>query len=161
MKSFFSALILATTALSLTACTDSQISFGAGLVVGAIIADDDHHHNYRPNPPRYRPGRRRYHSEVNLSQLSPVERVAVKYDLTATQAHLLTNELVKAQKGDLSGLTKLGIEAQDLILMSKGQNPSASTLTQMGQFLGLEIHQTHELTQNIKADVVAAQSSMM
>lgn len=160
MKSIFTALVLASTALSLTACTDSEISFGAGFIVGAIISDDSHHHH--PNPPRYRHGRRRgYHSEINLSQLSPTERVAVKYNLTSQQADLLTHELLKVQKGDLVGLRNLGFETQDLISISKGQNPSASTLSHIGQFLGLEIHQAHELIQNIKADVVAAQSSMM
>jgi hypothetical protein len=161
MKSIFTSLVLAATALSLTACTDSQISFGAGVIVGAIISDGGHHHHHRPNPPRYRPGRRRYHSEINLSQLSPTERVAVKYNLTSSQAQLLTSELVKVQKGDLTGLTNLGFETRDLLLISKGQNPSASTLNQIGLYLGLEIHQAHELIQNIKADVVAAQSTMM
>lgn len=161
MKSLLTFAVIASTALGLTACTDSQISFGAGIIVGAIISDDGHHHHHRPQPPRYRPGRRRYHSEINLSQLSPTERVAVKYSLTSEQAQLLTQELVKVQKGDLSGLTNLGFETQDLLLISKGQNPSASTLNQIGEFLGLEVHQAHDLIQNIKADVVAAQSTMM
>lgn len=161
MKTIFTSLLLATIGLSLTACTDSEISFGAGFIVGAIISDDSHHMHHRPNPPRYRPGRRRHHSEINLSQLSPAERVAVKYNLTSQQAALLTQELVKVQKGDLTGLKILGFETQDLVLISKGQNPSASTLSQIGQFLDLEIHQAHDLIQNIKADVVAAQSSMM
>lgn len=52
-----SLLTLAATALSLTACSDSEISFGAGVIVGTIIADDGpHHHHHRPSPPRYRPG---------------------------------------------------------------------------------------------------------
>ena len=162
MKSLLIFLTLAATALSLTACSDSEISFGAGVIVGAIIADDGpHHHHHRPNPPRYRPGRRGYYSEINLSQLSPTERVAVKYNLTQSQAQLLTQELVKVQKGDLSGLTNLGFETQDLLQLAKGQNPSASTLRQIGLFLNLQVHQAHELIQNIKVDVVAARSSMM
>lgn len=85
----------------------------------------------------------------------------MKYNLTPSQAQLLTQELVKVQKGDLSGLANLGFETQDLLQLAKGQNPSASTLRQIGLFLNLQVHQAHELIQNIKADVVAARSSMM
>lgn len=151
--------LIAATAFSLTACSDSEISFGAGVIVGAIINDGSHHH-HRPNPPRYR-GRRRHDAEVNLSALSPVERVASKYSLTLDQSAKLTSELLKVQAGDLSGLSRLGFTVQDLVEMTKGQNPSASTLTKLGSALGLSLGQTHDLIQNIKVDVVAAQESMM
>lgn len=153
-----SLLLVAATALSLTACTDSEISFGAGVIVGAIINDGGHHH--RPNPPRYR-GRRRHYAELNLSAMTPVQRVAAKYELSLDQSAVLTSELMKVQTGDLSGLSRLGFTVQDLLEMTKGQNPSASTLTKLGSALGLSLGQTHNLIQNIKADVIAAQQSMM
>ncbi len=156
---FVSFALVAATVLSLTACSDSQISFGAGVIVGAIISDDSHHH-HRPNPPRYRGGRRHY-AQINLSPLSPVERVAAKYSLTLDQSAKLTSELLNVQAGDLSGLSRLGFTVQDLVEMTKGQNPSASTLTKLGSVLGLSVVQTHDLIQNIKIDVVAAQESMM
>ncbi len=151
--------LIAATALSLTACSDSEISFGAGVIVGAIINDDGHHHS-RPNPPRYR-GRRRHYAQMNLSAMSPVQRVAAKYNLSLDQSATLTSELMKVQAGDLSGLARLGFTVQDLVEMTKGQNPSASTLTKLGSALGLSLGQTHDLIQNIKVDVVAAQESMM
>jgi len=160
---FASFALVAATVLSLTACSDSQISFGAGVIVGAIISDGSHHHHrhhHRPNPPRYRGGRRHY-AQINLSPLSPVERVAAKYSLTLDQSAKLTSELLNVQAGDLSGLSRLGFTVQDLVEMTKGQNPSASTLTKLGSVLGLSVVQTHDLIQNIKIDVVAAQESMM
>jgi hypothetical protein len=158
LKLLVSAGLVAVTAMSLTACTDSEIAFGAGVIVGVIIDDEPHHH-HRPHPPRYRRGRR--YAEVNLSALSPAQRVAVKYNLSQGQADLLTSELIKVQSGDLSGLRTLGFDAQDLVQMTQGQNPSASTLQKLSSALGLELVQAHDLIQNIKLDVAKAQERML
>jgi hypothetical protein len=161
MTGFKKILVLglaAISALGLSGCTDSDIAFGAGVIVGVII-DDGHHHHRRPNPPRYRKYRR--YSEINLSQLAPAQRVAVKYDLTLDQADRLTSELLKVRAGDLSGLKQLGFDKSDLVLMVQGHNPSASTLANLAHALDLDIAQAHELIQNIKVDVAEAQERML
>jgi hypothetical protein len=161
MTIFKKMLVLTLAALSglgLTGCTDSEIAFGAGVIVGVIIDDGGHHHR-RPNPPRYRHHRR--YAEVNLTQLTPAARVAVKYELTLAQAQLLTTELLKVRAGDLSGFKQLGFEKSDLILMLQGHNPSASTLEKLAQTLELDTAQAHELIQNIKVDVAEAQDRML
>lgn len=160
-KSLCSFSLVAAAALSVTACSDEQLSFGAGVVVGVIIGDDgsSHHHYREANPPRYR-GRRRWHAE-SVAILSPAETVALKYDLTAEQAEILTAHLLPARQGDLSGLAALGFEKSDLEALMAGQNPSASTLMTLSQKLGLELSQAHELIQNIKADALIARDSMM
>ena len=159
LKSILTATLLAATALSLTACSDEEIAFGAGVVIGVIINDDDGHHHHRPNPPRYRGGRR-YHSEP-VSILSPAETVALKYNLSAEQAEVLTAHLLPARHGDLSGLAALGFEKSDLQALFAGKNPSASTLMTISQKIGLDMEQSHALIQNIKADALIAKDSMM
>lgn len=159
LKLLASTCLVAISALSLTACTDSEVAFGAGVIVGVIVDDNDHHHHHRPNPPRYR--RYRRYAEVNLSSLSPAQRVSVKYDLSTKQAEILTSELLKVQSGDLSGLRALGFDAQDLIQMTQGQNPSASTLEKLSSALNMELGEAHILIQNIKADVALAQERML
>ncbi|MFN8847926.1 MAG: hypothetical protein ACK5V3_14995 [Bdellovibrionales bacterium] len=161
MTGFKKLLVLglaAISALGVSGCTESDIAFGAGVIVGVIIDDGGHHHR-RPNPPRYRKYRR--YSEINLSQLAPAQRVAIKYDLSLDQAQKLTSELLKVQAGDLSGFKHLGFDKSDLVLMAQGHNPSASTLANLAQALDLDIAQAHELIQNIKVDVAEAQERML
>ena len=118
------------------------------------------HHLHRPNPPRYRRGRRPY-SLQNSAQLTPAETVAMKYNLSPEQAQILTAHLLPARQGDLSGLAALGFDKQDLKALFHGQNPSASTLMTMSQKLGLEMSEAHQLVQDMKADALIARDSMM
>ncbi len=159
MKSVMTASLAALAALSLSACTDEQLSFGAGIVVGVIVSDGGDRHR-EPNPPRYRRGRRHY-SVQKSANLSPAETVAMKYNLSMAQAEVLTAHLLPARQGDLSGLAALGFEKQDLRALIAGQNPSASTLMTMSEKLGLELSQAHQLVQNIKADALIARDNMM
>ena len=53
---------LSVSALGLTGCSDEEVSFGAGLIIGTIIGDasnDHHHHHDRDHGPRDRPFRPR------------------------------------------------------------------------------------------------------
>lgn len=155
LNSIVALSLIAGSALSLTACSDEDLSFGAGVVVGVIIGDDgggSHHH--QPNPPHYRRGRRGY--AENVAILSPAETVAMKYDLTQAQAEILTAHLLPARQGDLSGLAALGFDKQDLLNLMEGKNPSASTLMTLSEKLGLDMGQAHDLIQNIKADALIA-----
>lgn len=156
LKTVLTASLLAVTALSTTACSDEEVAFGAGVVIGVIINDDDHHH-HRPNPPRYRG--RRYYSE-SVAILSPAETVALKYNLSAEQAEVLTAHLLPARQGDLSGLAALGFGKSDLQALFAGKNPSASTLMTLSETLGLDMEQAHNLIQNIKADALIAKERM-
>ncbi len=93
--------------------------------MGVIIGDhhDDHHHDHR-RPPAY-DGRYRRPYALDVSNLlSPAEVVALKYNLSETQAEFLTSRLLPAQHGDLSGLADLGFEKSDLQALYEGQNPS-------------------------------------
>lgn len=158
LKSLLSLSLVAAAALSMTACTDDQLSFGAGVIVGVIVADDnDHHHDRRP--PRYRG--RRPHSQTQLAGLSHAEVVAMKYNLSAEQAEVLTAHLLPARQGDLSGLAALGFEKNDLRALVAGQNPSASTLLTLSEKLGLEVSEAHQLVQDIKADAITARDNLM
>ena len=157
LKTVLTASLLAVTALSVTACSDEELAFGAGVVIGVIINDDDGHRHHRPNPPRYRG--RRYHSEP-VAILSHAETVALKYDLSSEQAEVLTAHLLPARQGDLSGLAALGFDKSDLQALFAGKNPSASTLTTLSEKLGLDMEQAHNLIQNIKADALIAKESM-
>lgn len=158
LKSLLSLSLVAAAALSMTACTDDQLSFGAGVIVGVIVADDnDHHHDRRP--PRYRG--RRHHSQTQLAGASPAEIVAMKYNLSAEQAEVLTAHLLPARQGDLSGLAALGFEKNDLRALVAGQNPSASTLLTLSEKLGLEVSEAHQLVQDIKADAITARDNLM
>ena len=159
LNSILSLSLIAGAAMSLTACTDEDLSFGAGVVVGVIIGDDGgSHHHHQPNPPRYRRGRRGY--AQNMVVLSPAETVALKYDLSQAQAEVLTAHLLPARQGDLSGLAALGFDKQDLLNLMAGKNPSASTLMTLSQKLGLDMGQAHDLIQNIKADALIADEEM-
>lgn len=172
LKTLVSIALASATALSLSACSDEELAFGTGLVVGVIVGDSgrDHHH-HRPPPPRHRRGRRwsvdtnfaapSHSVENNLAALSPSQVVAMKYGLSMAQADVLTAHLLPAREGDLSGLAKLGFEKADLQALMDGQNPSASTLSTLSQKLGLEISQAHDLIQNIKIDALVARDSMM
>ncbi len=160
LKTAMTVSLAAFAALSLSACTDEQLSFGAGVVVGVIVSDGRGHHRREPNPPRYRRGRRHYSVQKSAS-ISPAETVAMKYNLSLAQAEVLTAHLLPARQGDLSGLAALGFEKQDLRALIVGQNPSASTLMTMSEKLGLELSEAHQLVQDIKADALVARDNMM
>jgi hypothetical protein len=159
-KKILAMALIATTALSLSACSDEDIAFGAGVVVGVIIGDrhDDHHHR-RPNPPRYRRGRR-YHSVDTASLLAPAQVVALKYNLTMERAEILTAHLLPAQEGDLSGLRHLGFEKSDLVAMFEGKNPSASTLLTLSEKLDVDKGEANRIIQAMREDVAAAKELM-
>ncbi|MFN8792123.1 MAG: hypothetical protein ACK5Y2_11775 [Bdellovibrionales bacterium] len=158
IKTWAAVALLAITSLQLSACTDRELAFGAGVIIGAIIADDDdHHHHHRPNPPRYR-GRRRH--SIELRPVSVTERVAMKYNLDQSQAETLVSDLQRIQAGDLQPLAQLGFQREDVLALYQGQNPSASTLQALATHLDLELVQAHELIQNIKADVILARERM-
>lgn len=150
-----------TATLGMTACTDREIAFGAGVVVGAIISDDSHHHHHRPNPPRYRRGRHHYSVQNQLVNLTPAERVSVKYSLNIEQAEMLTTHLLRTQQGDLSAMAELGFDRADLIAVYEGRNPSASTLETLSSRLNLDVAQAHQLIQDIKADALKARETLM
>lgn len=159
LKILLSSALIAIMGLSLSACNDRELAFGAGVVIGVIIGDDGHHHHHRPRPPRYRD--RRHYAIQDLSQLSASERVSVKYGLSQDQADILTTHLLQAKAGDLTAMAELGFEKQDMVALFQGQNPSVSTLRTLGEKLGLDIQQAHELVQNIKSDVLIARDTLM
>ena len=156
LNSILTLSLIAGAAMSLTACSDEDLSFGAGVVVGVIIGDDGggSYHHHQPNPPRYHRGRRGYAQDMVV--LSPAQTVAMKYDLSQEQAEILTAHLLPARQGDLSGLAALGFDKQDLLNLMAGKNPSASTLMTLSEKLGLDMGQAHDLIQNIKADALVA-----
>lgn len=160
LKTLTMAILLTAGSLSLTACRDSDVAFGAGVVVGVIVSDDHHHHHHSPNPPRYR-GRRYYSVQNELTNMTPVQRVSVKYGLSMEQAELLTNHLLRTQAGDLSAMAELGFEKTDLEAIFEGRNPSASTLETLGARLNLDVSQAHQLIQDIKADAMKARETLM
>lgn len=160
VKKLLTMTLVAAAALSLTACSDEEIAFGAGIVVGVIIGDNhnDHHHS-RPNPPRYRRGRR-YHSVETASLLEPSQVVALKYNLSMEKAEILTSHLLPAQDGDLSGLQQLGFHQSDLVALFQGKNPSARTLLTLSEKLDIDKGEAHRIIQAMRHDVEIAKELM-
>jgi hypothetical protein len=158
LKSLLALSLVAITGMSLTGCTDGEVGFTAGAIVGAIVADPGPCCYYSPNPPRYHG--RGWRAADASSALSAAQTVALKYDLTTAQAEALTSRLLPAQHGDLSGLADLGFSVEDLKAIYAGQNPSASTLMTVSQKLGMDLEQAHELIQNIKADAMSVAAQM-
>jgi hypothetical protein len=163
VKKTLSAILVLATALGLSACSEEDLAFGAGVVVGVIIGDShDHNHGPRePRPPRYRRGRRYHRLRNTEAVLTASQFVALKYSLEDQQAERLTAHLEPALKGDLSGLRALGFENSDLLAIMKGENPSASTLLTLADKLGVDLSEANRIIQLIKVDAETAKSQLL
>jgi hypothetical protein len=156
----------------LIGCTEEQVNIGTGIAIGAIIGasladDSSHHHHYdrpapRPYRPGYGPGRGRGYRTISAvatpisAEQEAAQNMVEKYDLTWEAASVLATPLVSAKKGNIEALSQLGITREDMLLMSEGKNPSATTLTVLSEKLALSLGETHTLIQQMKTDVQAA-----
>lgn len=147
--------LLAVGSLSLTACSDEEVAFGAGVVIGAVVADSHHHHprRYYPPRPRYRPPHRRRYFDAQ-AEVSKATQAALHFGVTVEAGEKIMGALERAEQKDFSALTELGIQKADLEALARGENPSASTLVDLSRNLGLEFDQTHNVIQVMKRDLV-------
>lgn len=174
------ALSLTAFSLGVVGCTEEQVNIGTGIAIGAIIgaslADgsshrdhrdyrDDHRRDDRGRPGRG-PGRRGFNDFTRISQVvssvsvsqeqTAAQNLVEKYSLSEEAALTLAAPLVSAKNGNIDALTSLGITKEDMLLMSQGKNPSASTLVVLSQKLSLSFGETHSLIQLMKMDVESA-----
>lgn len=147
--------ILAGASLSLTACSDEQVALGAGVVIGAVIADGHHHHyprpRYRPPYRHYRPRPRYFDAQADLSNAS---KAAMHFSVSVEAGEKIMNALERAEQKDFAAITELGIQREDMKALANGENPSASTLVELSRNLGLDFDQTHNVIQIMKRDLV-------
>lgn len=144
--------IWAAGSLSLTACSDEQVALGAGVVIGAVIADGHHHRHYHPRP-RYRPPHRRRYFDAQ-AELGKASKAAMHFGVSVEAGEKIMTALERAEQKDFSAITELGIQRADMEALANGQNPSASTLVDLSRNLGLDYDQTHNVIQVIKRDLV-------
>jgi hypothetical protein len=155
--------LLALSTLTLTACTDEQLAFGAGAVVGAVVVGDHGHHRHRPPPPRYRERGRRPHylqsAQINVDitdealASDEVQAAAFHFQIPIEAADYILTALKAAEQKDFSKLDELGIYREDITAMAMGANPSSSSLVSVSQKLNLGLGETHNVFQQIKIDI--------
>jgi hypothetical protein len=159
---------IAAGSLGLTACSDEDLAFGAGVVIGVIIGDDDghHHHHHRP-PPRYR----RHNlmaldgaistntavaetvEAVEPETMTELEIASAHLALPLEQTEVVMNALAQAKQKDFSAIKELGLSKRDLRQLARGEDPSASTLRELASNLNIELGEAHNLIQTLKADL--------
>lgn len=147
--------ILAAASMALTACSDEQVALGAGVVIGAVIADG-HHHHYHPRP-RYRPPHRHYRPRPRYfdaqADLSNATKAAMHFSVSVEAGEKIMHALERAEKKDFAAIAELGIQRADMEALANGENPSASTLVDLSRNLGLDFDQTHNVIQVMKRDL--------
>lgn len=147
--------ILAAASMALTACSDEQVALGAGVVIGAVIADG-HHHHYHPRP-RYRPPHRHYRPRPRYfdaqADLSNATKAAMHFSVSVEAGEKIMHALERAEQKDFAAIAELGIQRADMEALANGENPSASTLVDLSRNLGLDFDQTHNVIQVIKRDL--------
>lgn len=147
--------LIAVTSLSLTACSDEEVALSAGVLIGAAISDGHHHHRPR-HYPRHRPVRRHRHfaaDSTSIAQLSDANKAAMHYGVSVEAADQILSALKSAKAKNLAPIEALGFERGDLSAISRGENPSASTLVAVSRNLGLEFNQAHAVIQQMKTDL--------
>lgn len=160
MKETFSKVtlmvLIGAMSLGLTACSDEDLAFGAGVVIGVIIGDDDgHHHHHDRRPPRHR----RYNvmsldsTVAVVEQPSELEIASEHLQLPLEQTEIVMNALELAKQKDFSAIKSLGLSKRDLRQLARGENPSVSTLKNLADNLQIELVQAHDLIQTLKADL--------
>ncbi len=147
--------ILAAASMALTACSDEQVALGAGVVIGAVIADG-HHHHYHPRP-RYRPPHRHYRPRPRYfdaqADLSNATKAAMHFSVSVEAGEKIMHALERAEQKDFAAIAELGIQRADMEALANGENPSASTLVDLSRNLGLDFDQTHNVIQVMKRDL--------
>lgn len=148
--------------LLLSGCSAEQLSLGAGVVIGAVIADSAHH-SYPPRHRHYNPPRRGYHPPrhypphrhhlMELSQAANGEMAARHFGVSIEAGDKIMNALELAQKKDFSEMENLGLQLVDVEAISKGENPSASTLVALSRSLGVDLGDANQVIQVLKADL--------
>ncbi len=150
--------LMALSALSLTACSDEQLAFGAGAVVGAVVLGDDGYHHHS-SPPRYREGRRRY-SIQELGSIAPAtdeaQAAADHFQIPIESADRIMVALKAAERSDFSKMAELGVTREDIGAMAIGENPTSSALLNLSQNLNLSLGDTHKVIQQFKVDLAQA-----
>jgi hypothetical protein len=158
--------------LSLTACSDTEVALGAGVIVGAIIADDgDHHHHHHdggwhrpppPPPPRHGgwgrgPGWGGRHWAGNFQLNANVDELTLKtayhFEIPTDSAQKVIDALQAAKQKDFSKLESLGLSAEDLKSLANDENPSVTALRTLAAALDLDLGQTHNVIQQMKEDL--------
>lgn len=147
--------------LLLSGCSGEQLSLGAGVIIGAVIADSAHHspprhRHYNPprrgyHPPRHFPPRRHYLME--LSQATNGEMAAHHFGVSIEAGDKIMNALELAQKRDFSAMENLGLQLVDVEAISKGENPSVSTLVALSRNLGVDLGDANQVIQVLKTDL--------
>ena len=147
--------ILAAASMALTACSDEPVALGAGVVIGAVIADG-HHHHCRPRP-RYRPPHRHYRPRPRYfdaqADLSNATKAAMHFSVSVEAGEKIMHALEGAEQKDFAAIAELGIQRADMEALANGENPSASTLVDLSRNLGLDFDQTHNVIQVMKRDL--------
>jgi hypothetical protein len=147
--------LIASTSLTLTACSDEQVALSAGVLIGAAISDGYHHRGPRYYP-RPRPVRRHRHfaaEAASAAQLSDSNKAAMHYGVSVEAADQILSALKSAKAKNLAPIEALGFDLADLSAIARGENPSASTLVAVSRNLGLEFDQAHAVIQQMKTDL--------
>jgi hypothetical protein len=157
--------LFAAGSMSITGCTDGEVAFGAGAIVGAIatdvIQDGGHDHgHYAPPPPHYPgPG---HHGHWDWSGDSNQTAAMQDLDARAAANHFAVHEyagakildaLEAAQNRDFSALEKLGLSRDELIGMARGENPSPTSLQRLSEELKIDLGSAHAIIQQMKVDL--------
>lgn len=85
--------------------------------------------------------------------LSLTSTFSEHYNLDEDAAYKLAEVYLQVDAGNFSTLNQLGFSKQDLEAMAHGQNPSASALANVAQYLNISLSEAHNLIQKIKTEV--------
>lgn len=165
LNKLFLAVILAASSLILQGCRDTDLALGAGVIVGVIIADGhddyDHHHHYGDDGHRH-PGYvapRRWSAQVDLnSEAIQIQKLALKYGISEIAADKILASLESAEEGQLSALSNIGLEKNDLAQLAAGEKLSIETLNQVAEKLEMNISSAELLLEKIQTEVRQAQT---
>lgn len=158
--------------LSLTGCTDEELSFSAGLIIGDIIGESSHHHHHDHggghwDRPRYRsvggefqimrgndpgqPPRNRFEPEPEVTPEQLKINLAQKYSLSADSAAFLAENYIRINEGDLGGAHDLGFDRDDLLAISQQGSPKASSMEALKANLQIGDQQASAILADVKA----------
>lgn len=171
---------LSVSALGLTGCSDEEVSFGAGLIIGTIIGDasnDHHHHHDRDHGPRDRPfrprgefqimrgndpgqlPRNRYQPEPEMTSQELAAHFSQKFSMNADSSSLLAENFMRINQGDLGGASDLGFDKDDMLAIANQGSPKPSSVESMKTILAINQGQADAILGSVReaAQKVAAE----
>jgi hypothetical protein len=162
------------------------IGVGVGIGIGGLDNDHDHHHHRRDNfpPPRYRrpdygrrpgygpgygPGRphRGYALETQLATPfdttevnSEVMAFSKKYNVSVDAAAKIQSAFIAVESKGLAALQTIGLNKNDLKVISKRHLPEASTMKSLAEKLDISEAQSKDLLKDMIQEFAAQASNI-